>query len=84
MTGSLISRAEKRTADAKRAADDWNAKHPVGTRVRFWTMVKRGDPTGETPTIEPACVLGDTATVPIYREGRGRDCIALTHVEVVS
>ena len=79
-----MTRVEKANSKAQAEVDEWNAKHEVGTVVRYWSMLKRGDPTGETPTIDPAYVSpsGD-AVVPIRREGRGRDYIILAHVEVL-
>lgn len=51
-----MTRVEKANSKAQAEVDDWNAKHEVGTVVRYWSLLKRGDPTGETPTIDPAYV----------------------------
>lgn len=59
---------------------EWNAKHPVGTVVRYWRGLLGGEPSGTGPTILKAAVLGLTAVVWI--DGC-RGCIALTHVEVI-
>lgn len=62
-------------------ADAWNAKHPVGTLVRYWRGV-RGDGHDETgETRSPAQVLaGHSAVVWIYGCSGS---IRLTHVEAI-
>lgn len=77
----MATRAEQRKATAQRDADTWNREHAVGTRVRYWRMVRKGPPSGEAPTSAPAEVVGDDAVVRV--EGVS-GCVALSHVEVVS
>lgn len=61
----------------------WNERHPVGTRVRFWKLVKRGEPSGEAFTATPAQMLGGhTAVVWLDHVSAGvSGCIALSHIE---
>lgn len=61
-------------------AQDFDAKYPIGTRVRYWKGVRSGDPEGESVTRSNAGVIGQSACVLI--EGV-RGAVALTHVEVV-
>ena len=64
---------------AQREADAWNAAHPVGTIVRFWTGLREGAPTGEGPTRAAAAVLSGHASVWIDGCCGG---VNLSHVEV--
>lgn len=68
-----MSAAENRKVAA------WNAAHPVGTIVRYWTGLREGAPTGEGPTRAAAAVLSGHASVWIV------GCcgsVNLSHVEV--
>lgn len=38
-------------------AEDWNARHPVGTRVRWWPCKKFVGPGTEAVTLEPAYMV---------------------------
>lgn len=67
-----MSAAENRKVAA------WNAKHAVGTNVAYWSMLKRGEPTGTGRTRSEASIVGGAACV--FIEGVA-DCIALSHVE---
>lgn len=65
---------------ADQDAQDFDAKHPIGTRVRYWKGIRSGDPDGESVTRSSAGVVGGSPCVLI--EGV-RGAIALTHVEVI-
>jgi len=69
--------------DAKNAlrVAQFNADHPVGTRVRYWKGAKRGAPSGVAKTAWPAVVACGGVPV-IWVEGE-EACIALSHVEIV-
>lgn len=62
-------------------AERWNAAHPIGTRVRYWTGLREGDGV-ESVTRSRASVLGGH-TVVVWVDGQGA-CIALSHVEAVA
>ena len=68
---------------AAREAAAWNKRHPIGTVVRYWAMLKRGDPTGTAPTVGLAYDHCGSAVVRIDK-GSGTDLIAITHVEAAS
>lgn len=70
----------KRAREQAHDVDRFNAKWPVGTKVRYWTGLHEG-PGKEGVTRSRAELLsGHTAVVWI--EGAS-GCVALTHVEVV-
>lgn len=58
----------------------WNAKHPIGTLVRYWRGLREGEPSGVGKVRHPAQAVSGTASVWI--DGCS-GCIALSHVEVV-
>jgi hypothetical protein len=59
-------------------ASAWNAAHPEGTYVRYWTGAREG--AGQTGrTRSTARVLGGHTAV-VWVTGHGA-CIALTHVQ---
>lgn len=62
----------------RQEADEFNARHPVGTAVRYWTFERKGE--GKIScTRTPAEVLsGHTAVVWVKGEP---GCVALSHVE---
>jgi hypothetical protein len=60
-------------------AEQWNERHRVGVRVRYWKGAHEGDPSGEAPTRTPAQMLGGHTPV-VWVEGEPA-CIALTHIE---
>lgn len=61
-------------------AQKFNAAHPVGTPVRYWPGLRRGDGI-ESVTRTPAWAMGGhTAVVSVEGYAGG---IALTHVEVL-
>jgi len=71
--------AEKRSAEAQGAVDRFNSDHLVGSPVRYWTMLRRGE--GKTSTTRSKAEnLHGTAVV--WVEGHS-GCISLTHIEVL-
>jgi len=69
-------------AKAEREVEAWNAKHPTGTRVRYWRGERKGEPSGEGTTYHPATVLGGHTAVAWIEGCSG--CVALSHVEAVA
>jgi hypothetical protein len=69
-----------RKSPAEEAAA-FNARAPIGTRVRYWRGVKHGEPSGEGTVRHPAQVMSDHASVWITGCSGS---ISLSHVEVVS
>lgn len=63
---------------AQLEADAFNAKHPVGTMLHYWSGVREGEPTGTAPISHPATVMCDHAS--IWMEGV-RSCHSISHVE---
>ena len=65
--------------DAEAAAETWNAAHPIGTPVRYWTGCREGDGKASvTRTIAQS--MSDHASVWVVGEA---SCINLSHVEVL-
>lgn len=62
-----------------RVVDDFNARAPIGTRVRYWTGARRG-PGAIGETRSPAQLLGDHTPVVWITGARGG--IALSHVVI--
>jgi len=71
-----------RARDAARLAREFNARHRIGQRVRFWNGVREGNGLEGCTTTE-AFVLGGHTAVVFIRPG-ARGCIALTHVEPIA
>jgi len=72
-------------ADHRRAAERFNRDWPVGSRVRYWSALREGPPTGEGVTATEAQVHGgDYAAVYVARDSGGTCLHALTHVEPVA
>lgn len=70
----------------RQKAAQWNAMHPVGTRVRAWPGARVGDGIGAV-TEAPAGLLGEEAMVYVRFDsprpsGNVHDHVALTHVAV--
>jgi hypothetical protein len=63
------------------AVDDWNARYPIGTPVRYWPGVKRGEG-HESKTRTPAWVIhgGHSALVSVEGYSGG---IILSHIEPI-
>lgn len=70
----------------RRECEAWNRRHPVGTRVKYWSLARAGEPTGTAVTIAAAgeSPIRDAAVVRIRRDRGGTDYIALTHVEPIN
>jgi hypothetical protein len=67
----------QRLKRAEREVREWNEAHPVGTRVRYWTMEREGE--GKiSKTRSEAWVICGHASVKVDGTAGG---IALTHVE---
>lgn len=63
----------------ERLMTEWNAAHPVGTRVRYWSFVREGE--GKlSVTRSQAWLVSGHACVLVKGKAGG---IALTHVESV-
>jgi hypothetical protein len=69
----------QRQSRNKLIVENFNLKHPVGTKVRYYSGVKDGKPS-EGKTSGPADLLGGHTPV-VFVEGVG--AIALTHIEIV-
>lgn len=67
-----------RTQIAQREADAFNAVHPIGTLVNYWSGLKEGPPTGTGEIYHPATVLCEHAVAWIKG---ARSCHSVTHVE---
>lgn len=61
-------------------AAEWNAKHPIGTTVRYWPVLRRDDYI-ETTTRSEAWELGDGTPV-VALTGKGGGC-CLSHIKVI-
>ena len=76
----MATRAGQRAAKLQREADQWNARHPLGTVVRYWKGLREGEPSGTGPTRHAAMVMSDH--VSVWIEGCvGSVCVS--HVEAV-
>ena len=79
-----LERVRRQLAKARQVIDTrdtWNACHPIGTAVRYWPMVRGGEPVYEGVTRSKAWLTSSghvSVLVSTYSGG-----IALTHVEVV-
>ncbi|GHE33066.1 hypothetical protein GCM10017673_39980 [Streptosporangium violaceochromogenes] len=76
-----VGQVEAGQVTPAQAVAAWNAAHPVGTPVRYWTDVREGEgKCGRTRT--PASVLGGHTAV-VWMEGEP-SCVALTHVAPIT
>ncbi|GLX06719.1 hypothetical protein Misp03_36460 [Microbispora sp. NBRC 16548] len=69
--------------DIRRAmttVDAWNAEHPIGTAVRYWTGFREGP--GKISNTRTVAQLIAGQSPVVWVEGEG-SCISLTHVEPV-
>lgn len=74
-----MTRAERTKQKLEAQAAKWNATHPVGTVVRYWTGLREGE--GRTgATRHAASVMCDH--VSVWIEGCSGS-VCLSHVEVV-
>lgn len=67
--------------EAMTVAVEWNRRHPVGTPVRYWTGMRKGDGVASR-TRYVASVMGGHTPV-VWVDGHPA-CIALSHVEPLS
>lgn len=65
---------------AQREADAFNALHPIGTLLKYWSLTKEGEPTGTARIKHEATVVCESAV--IWMAGVS-SCHSLTHVEAV-
>lgn len=75
---------EKKAARLQREADAFNAAHPVGTPVRYWSrpaIPLNDPPTGESVVFQPAVVSRDHVSVVIAGDDRS---IAAWRVEALT
>lgn len=70
----------RKTKKPQEIADAFNAEHPEGTPVRYWTGLREG-PGRESVTRSAAWVLG--GHTPVVRVQDHAACVALSHVEAV-
>lgn len=61
-------------------AAQFNAQHPVGTRVRYWSWTREGEGVLSRTRAEAVVLAHGVSVVAV--DGRA-GCIALTHIEVV-
>ena len=64
----------------QRIADRWNANHPVGTPVRYWTMVREG--AGKVSKTRSLAEVLSGHTAVVWIEGVS-GCVDLSHVDPV-
>lgn len=64
----------------QKLVDDWNSKHTIGQRVRYWRGVREGTGVESVTRTDAQLLSGHTAVVWI--EGCS-GCIGLTHVEAI-
>jgi hypothetical protein len=74
-----MTMATKRPNQAK-LVEKFNARHAVGTPVRYWTGVREGD--GELSATRSHAQLLSGHTAVVWVDGHPA-CIALSHVEPV-
>ena len=64
----------------KKLVETWNAAHPIGTPVRYWTGVREGDGKTSKTRSEAQLLSGHTAVVWMEAES---GCVCLSHVEAL-
>jgi hypothetical protein len=74
----MIAKPLSPAETAQQEADDFNAAHPIGTLLRYWSWTKEGPPTGVAPIKSKATVMCEHAV--IWLEGV-RSCHSISHVE---
>ena len=72
---------EKPNQQEQKLVDQWNAKHPTGTPVRYWTMVREG--AGRTSTTRSVAELLSGHTAVVWLAGVS-GCVSLSHVEAIT
>lgn len=68
-------------AQAEKAARDFNAKHPVGAKVRYWTMLREGE--GKESVTRSEAYVTDSGEAVVFIAGQS-GYVALTHVQPVA
>ena len=69
----------QRQRKAEREVREWNEAHPIGTRVRYWTMAREGEGKLSRTRSEAWEICGH-ASVKVKGKAGG---IALSHIEPV-
>lgn len=73
-----MTRTEKKAAKVQMEVDAFNAAHPVGTRVRYWTGLREGD--GKVSTTRSEAESAGEHTAVVWIDGV-RGFVALSHVK---
>lgn len=73
-----MSGRKVKLADLVSVCEQFNADHPVGTLVTYWTGMREGQGKASRTRSEASVLGGHTAVV--WVEGHSA-CIALSHVE---
>lgn len=73
-----MTRTEQKTAKVQKEVDAFNAAHPVGTRVRFWTGLREGEGKVSTTRSDAQALSGHTAVVWLTGVS---GCVSLSHVQ---
>lgn len=76
----MSARKRQTAAQMRRAVDEWNAAHPVGTVVRYWPGARDGKCRPGTTVAEATVLGGHTAGVYVAPGG----FVALTHVDAMA
>ena len=78
-----VLRLRRARTDPKKACDEWNARHPVGTLCRYWTGGRNDGPGKTARTRTAAQVLsGCGHRAVVWLEGEP-GCVCLSHVEAI-
>lgn len=70
--------------EAEWTAAEWNALYPVGTRVRYWPGIKKGQKPRRSKTRSEAWDLETNPPTPVVKVEGCAGGIGLSHVEVDS
>ncbi len=65
---------------SRKAVQEWNAEHPIGTQVRYWPGTRQG-PGHVGVTVTKAFILN--GHTPVVMIDTARSVISLTHVEAI-
>jgi hypothetical protein len=74
----MISR--KARPNQQKLVDQWNAQHPIGTPVEYWTFTREGEGKKSTTRTEAQLLSGHTAVVWMVDEP---SCVSLSHVKAL-
>jgi hypothetical protein len=75
-----VTAASQKLVKQQRIVDEWNAAHPVGTRVEYWTWTREGEGKKSVTRSQAQIMCGHAV---VWVKGHPA-CIALTHVEPIS